>query len=379
MKLIVEALEANTGDCLLLHYGGPGKETRILIDGGNAGVYQSVLKSRLEELRGEGRLDLRMVMVSHIDADHITGIEQLLGDLVDFQESCKELPYRIRSLWHNSFDKLLGDKAASVESSAVRASLDGGPIPSLDTDVAAVVASVKQGNAVRNHAVKLGIPINADAGGPLVQAPAKGVRKIQVVPGLTFTLLSPHQNELDKLDSVWDEAKARKKTATAQAADFLNKTVPNLSSIVVLMEAEVARGKKKRLLFTGDAGGDVIREALAGAKLLQEGRIHVDLLKVQHHGSSHSSNLEFFQTVLADHYVISGNGRYGIPDPKTLEWLSEARRGQVCDVYLTNRTGGSGFTANIDMFLAAEETSGSKIRYHFRGGDAPSICVPLAK
>src|SRR5262249_11783737 len=156
-------------------------------------------------------------------------------------------------------------------------------------------------------------------------------------------------------------AKARKKTASAQAADYLNRTVPNLSSIVVLAEAEIAKGKKKRLLLTGDAGGDLIQNALKSTKLSSKGKLHVDLLKVQHHGSNHSTDLKFFQNIIADHYVISGNGKHGIPHPDTLGWLAKARKGEECDVYLTNRKGELGLTKNLDKFLAREVKAKSKI------------------
>src|SRR5215831_4630707 len=97
----LEALQAHDGDCLLLHYGSNKDGGLILIDGGPAGIYKSVLKARLDQLRGSGTLDLRLVMVSHIDLDHITGILDLFKNLYELQNSGKPQPYRIRSLWHN--------------------------------------------------------------------------------------------------------------------------------------------------------------------------------------------------------------------------------------------------------------------------------------
>src|SRR2546426_1958602 len=112
MGVQLEALQANEGDCLLLHYGTGAQTGRILIDGGSRGVYAGVLKKRLEELRGAApRLDLRLVMVSHIYADHITGILDLCKDLVEKQADCEAPRYRICSLWHHSFEKL-GSHAA---------------------------------------------------------------------------------------------------------------------------------------------------------------------------------------------------------------------------------------------------------------------------
>ena len=82
MIFALEALQGNDGDCLLLHYGSTADQTNpVLIDGGSRGVYQSVLKPRLDSLRGQSSLDLRMVLVSHIDADHITGVIDLLRRL----------------------------------------------------------------------------------------------------------------------------------------------------------------------------------------------------------------------------------------------------------------------------------------------------------
>ena len=68
-----------------------------------------------------------------------------------------------------------------------------------------------------------------------------------------------------------------------------------------------------RVLLTGDAGGDHILESLDKTGIGPGGRIHVDLLKVQHHGSNHSTTQDFFERVTADRYVISGNGKHGIP------------------------------------------------------------------
>ena len=378
MGVQLEALQANEGDCLLLHYGTGAQTGRILIDGGSRGVYAGVLKKRLEELRGAApRLDLRLVMVSHIDADHITGILDLCKDLVEKQADGEAPRYRIRSLWHNSFEKL-ASHAAVRESALVGAALGGVAPAGLDRDVAAVVASVKQGNDLRGFARKLTV-INAETNAELVMAPAVGKKVIVIDAGLTFTVIGPHQAELARLETSWTEAK---KTGGGDeesvAADYLNRTVPNLSSIVVLAESPRPQGAPTRLLLTGDAGGDLILEGLETAGLLDhDGKVHVDLLKVQHHGSNHSVDIEFFRRVTASHYVISGNGRHGIPHGDTLAWLSEARADRVYDVYMTNRRGEPELTGMLDAFLSKEATEQPKHRYHFRDDPALSITVNL--
>jgi len=55
MLFTLEALQANDGDCLILHYQktAAGQPTRVLIDGGSAGVYSSILKKRIDQLRAK--------------------------------------------------------------------------------------------------------------------------------------------------------------------------------------------------------------------------------------------------------------------------------------------------------------------------------------
>jgi hypothetical protein len=254
-----------------------------------------------------------------------------------------------------------------------------GVIPAgLDPFTAAVVASIRQGAALRNLARRLGIPINHGAQDQLVRAPASSVRRLAVAPGLTFTVLGPRDAQLLRLGEEWTRSgDAHPSDPDARSADYLNRTIPNLSSIVLLAVAERADGPPARVLLTGDAGGDHILESIASTGIAPDGRLHVDVLKVQHHGSSHSVTQDFFERVTASRYIISGNGMHDIPHPDTLGWLSAARHGESIDVYMTNRQGSGGFTAMLDRFLAAEAAEEPAHRYHFREADALSIHVPI--
>jgi hypothetical protein len=285
MRLTIEALQANDGDCLLLHYQrDTAAPVRILIDGGSRGVYSNVLRRRIDELRRGEALALRMVMVSHIDADHISGLLDLFHDLERVQENGEDPFCTIRTLWHNSFERIHQGKAATVQSAAVSATVGGVVASGLEGKAAAVVASVRQGNQLRDAAERLAVPINEGAIDPLVRAPDAGVRRIEIAPGLQFSILGPRETQLRRLDEEWRKSKdANPANPAAQAADYLNRTVPNLSSIVVLLEASRGHGAAPvRVLLTGDAGGDHILESLDATGLGAGGRIHVDVLKVQH-------------------------------------------------------------------------------------------------
>ena len=113
-------------------------------------------------------------------------------------------------------------------------------------------------------------------------------------------------------------------------------SAPNLSSIVISAEAD-----DKRILLTGDARGDHILQGLEQAQLLDsQGQIHLDVLKLPHHGSVRNVNRAFFKTILADTYVLSANGRDDNPDLATLIWIINAakEREQLVNLVVTNET-----------------------------------------
>ena len=82
--------------------------------------------------------------------------------------------------------------------------------------------------------------------------------------------------------------------------------------------------------MTGDGHGDDILAGLRKRKLMpaKEG-LHVDVLKVQHHGSEHNLDETFCQFVTADHYVFCGNGSHRNPDLRVIKAIAESRIGKA--------------------------------------------------
>lgn len=98
----------------------------------------------------------------------------------------------------------------------------------------------------------------------------------------------------------------------------------------------IAEVDKKRILLTGDARGDKILEGLEQVNVLKPGgKMHVEILKVPHHGSDRNMKPIFFERVTADHYVFSGNGEHGNPERETLGMLLEAHGDAEFTVHLT--------------------------------------------
>lgn len=86
------------------------------------------------------------------------------------------------------------------------------------------------------------------------------------------------------------------------------------------------RERKQTFLLTGDGHGSDILKGLKFHRLLDgQGRIHVNVLKVQHHGSEHNIDEEFVSRVSADHYVFCANGEHANPDLRVVELICASR------------------------------------------------------
>jgi len=347
MFFTLDVRRARKGDCLILHYGSKDDPGLILIDGGPSGVYKPHLKPRLAQIRkarglaADATLPIDLLMVSHIDDDHIKGVLELTKELLDAKAAQQPLPLRIRGVWHNAFDDLIGNSpkelTAALTGQFGTASLsdDGEELEGLYPDTARVLASVNQGFRLRDDSKALNLRINPQFKGELVIAKETG-KRIDMGKGLEFTVIGPMNDEVLALQKQHDKFLLKKETKKSSAdvmAAFTDRSVANLSSVVVL--AEVG---KKRMLLTGDARGDKILEGLELVGLLKKdgkSKVHVDVLKAPHHGSSRNIEPIFFRRITADHYLFSGDGEHGNPERETLQMLSDERGDDDYSVHLT--------------------------------------------
>lgn len=352
MFFSLDVLRARKGDCLMLHFGSEQDPHLVLIDGGPSDVYGPFLKPRLQQihekrgLQEQEALPVDVVMVSHVDDDHIKGILDLTREQ---RTNSPDIRLDVTSLWHNSFDDLLETKpdevlagfgAASVSSTAAgEAGIDSGSVlasfgakmrmsdeveDKTTHQTVEVLSSIPQGRTLRDDAKVLGWKPNHKFKGKLILA-AEAAKSV-MLGDLKVTVVGPMRPQLLALQKAHDkwlraQKEKKKKSPEAALAAFKDESIPNLSSIVVLAELG-----GKSMLLTGDARGDKILEGMELAGLIEEdGKRHVDLLKVPHHGSDNNMESSFFKRVPADHYVFSGDGEHGNPERKTLQMLLDAR------------------------------------------------------
>ena len=103
LKLIV--VQAEFGDCLLLQSSDGSNSISILIDGGPSQTYEKNLKPTLDTVLSSKNLDL--VILSHIDNDHVLGLLDLFEAIKSEKESGGNEVLKVSGLWHNSFSDLI--------------------------------------------------------------------------------------------------------------------------------------------------------------------------------------------------------------------------------------------------------------------------------
>jgi beta-lactamase superfamily II metal-dependent hydrolase len=375
--LKLNIVQAKFGDCMILEFGSEEQKPHyILIDGGPEGTYDDHLSATLQSTRpgGDGRKKtLDIIIASHVDDDHVIGLIDFLADLRYRREEAKNSRMddkniiSVGSLWHNSFSKTLQEEEEQEYDTGSRSSNNSVNIhsrvksllermqysssssssPSSKNNFAAAKAAITgigEGRQLHLLAGILGIVINPGfpKGLVLVEEGEAAPNPIKI-DNLTLRIIGPTKANLEELRNKWLEWLEKYETADISEpsiAAVADKSIPNLSSIVVLAEAD-----GKRVLITGDARGDHIIDGLrlAGGGLFDDnddGHMHVDVLKVPHHGSARNVTKAFFKALTSDMYIISADGRYGNPDFSTLKWIVEAaqERQSAIKIIATNET-----------------------------------------
>lgn len=368
----IELFQSAHGDCLLLD-GSDG--ARLLSDGGIKGSFRSHV---LQRIASDGNV-IDLLCISHIDQDHIGGVLAYLDNLVDWrvfrhrqsqglpasQPDEPELP-AIGELWHNAFFDTRTKNRGAIERFLAMSGevLSGHPqteFRALGTWYRDLAQSVGEGIEVsrRISAEQLNIPLNTLWDGKFVTR-SSSPDPIEL-GSLTINVLGPTVKEIRDLRKFWDnwlktrrdqilrlrkrmqrdESRLAESDATflfdsaARFAEELglsdlgdkdNVTEPNLASI--MLHVEDASGET--CLLTGDGHMDDVEAGLEHANLLQAGQgLHVNCLKIAHHGSEHNSKPENYRRITADHYVFCGNGHSHNPDLRIVDAVIDSRLGSA--------------------------------------------------
>lgn len=278
--LNIKVLKALNGDCIVITYG-KDEMHHIIIDGGQGKFCFRQLSSCVNNIK-KARNKIDLLILTHIDSDHIDGVLRLLSQ--------REFDYSlIEEMWFN-FGKGLQD-FLEIEYKNQNVSLY--------TDSTEI--SWRQGELLEEKVQKEGIR-------------RKFVTKLEKlsIGEADITILSPSKRILKKF-AEQDENDGTSTAKIAYKDDYQmsilelnqkepdkNITITNKSSIAFLFEYN-----KQSLLLLGDANADEIVNSLRELGYSKDNKLKVDYCKIAHHASRHNTTNELIQILDCSNYIIS--------------------------------------------------------------------------
>ena len=315
MEFSINMLPAKHGDALWIEYGSGNKRRRFMIDAGPINAWEAV-SAHIETLPETDRR-VELLVITHVDTDHIEGVIRLLAPPV------AKWPIIPQDIWFNGYEhmrsgeKPLGGKQGEFLSALIHRRQAGAWNSAFD-----------------------GAAVVLPDGGRQVEVELDGKMRL--------TLLSPNRKKLLEMAAQWEKDIAAWETRAGDLdagweklveatkyhpgeeltlgpvdiSDKLRKQLKghdgskaNGSSIAFLASFE-----QRTCLFLADAHMDIVCDSIRALLGDVEEFLKVDAVKVSHHGSSNNINAEFMELVDADHWLISTNGDvHNLPNANAVE------------------------------------------------------------
>ncbi|GLU57328.1 MBL fold hydrolase [Dyadobacter frigoris] len=285
-KTKINVIKAYHGDCLLIEsFDKDGNEYNVLIDGGTRRTFQYGLKLRLKKLSV-----IHLLVLTHIDSDHIMGI-------IAFFKSALFKQIKIERFWIN------GANLAKINS--------GESI------------SYNQGVTIEKLLIAFGVDTK------IIESEIFDGFEAEFPTGISIDVLSPTKEILKELYQRWPELEQEITESTreisisagsisqikddslislAKKPFFPAKTIEsdifNSSSIAFLFKSP-----DLSILLLADSRAEVILEALkARGYNSVDRKLKVDYIKISHHGSKNNTSCELLDLIECDKFIISTNG-----------------------------------------------------------------------
>lgn len=341
-RIKIHVLPAGGGDCFLLEF--LQEDYRIIIDGGYAETYRKYLKPVLKNLAEKGKR-INLLVVTHIDSDHINGIKAFL------EENGKADDPQIigvDEVWYNGFFHIntreiqLGEIPYYLKESMQSIVLANYEVAEDGTEE----VGVSQGNALSKLLLDGAYHWNSMFHNQAVCTEYD--KCFQLCNKLKLTLLNPCQKQLQDLADYWigelkktiknfviyenrlyaeafesymqwenDDSDTRiedisssidcqnwEQLATMQEVET-DSSKTNRSSIAFMLEYE-----EMKLLFPGDCPIQLIMEELPN---------QIDFVKLPHHGSNRDICCEFLNNTQVSYYLLSTDGKkFGHPSKSVI-------------------------------------------------------------
>lgn len=313
MKL--EILKVYHGDSILIKFKDNKKKIRnILVDGGIKKSYPRVIKSKLQEIiNNEEVIDL--LVITHIDDDHISGIIKLFED----KDIDKNI---IKKVWFNSEHNISREfPELEIEPEEIE----------VNNDITNQTSFV-QGNTLEKELEK-----QKNWEGRIIQFSKEFIG--YNIGDAVLTVLTPRFDGIIGLQKKWQRELPESKQSSSVDNDYRKNirdlikidfqeddSVTNKSSISFILEHD-----KEKILLLGDAHPTDVIKSLNELGYTEENKLKVDYVKVSHHGSKKNTNFELLKIISCNKFIFSTNGsRHGLPSKECISKIvSHIKDGDV--------------------------------------------------
>jgi len=326
----IHSLPASFGDSIFIEYGEAGDEHYILIDGGPYYAFEGIITAIRRIAPGLKKIEL--LVITHIDIDHIDGIVKLLNR--------DDLPFEIRQVWFNGWKEI---QAIQQE----------------DDDTLGAV----QGEYLTHLITKKHFNHNESFGGKaVVIKDYAALPEINLDGGMKLTLLSPGKTALKKLVPVWEkevtekiadmdliEERLKEDHRYESDDDLLGElTIEEMQETQPAGDKSAANGSSiaflaafdgKVSLLAADAPSHYLLQAI-DSMLTAEGmeRLNLDAWKLAHHGSKKSTLDKLMKKIDCSKILISSDGKkYKHPDKECIAKLLK-HNGPQLELYFNYRS-----------------------------------------
>lgn len=280
--MIIEILQAGTGDSIWVSHN----KKNIVIDGGKS---TTAIKTRYDQMPQDEIIDL--LVVTHIDSDHIAGIITLVKHMKEHGEA-----HRLKQTWFNFPKKEEIDEYSIDERNELTSLL-------LEID----------GLCWNNNTAEL-----------LCSTIEVGDIKLHVLAPDHDVTDEYKPKEPDELGVRSDDWHIDLRTLIDNVDDDdIDEGGANSQSIIILAECE---GKK--LLLPGDSTPKELCDALQYYNKTNGTPLELDLMKLPHHGSTRNVTKNILDEIICSNFIISTkkNKKYYFPNKETIAKLIRYRK-----------------------------------------------------
>ena len=259
--MVIEILQAGTGDSIWVSHN----KKNIVIDGGKS---TAAIRAKYSKMPQDEIIDL--LVVTHIDSDHIAGIIALVKHMKEIGET-----HRLKQVWFNFPKKEETDEYSNNTSELLGSTIEFG-------DIKLHVLAPDHDVAYENK------PKEPDE---------LGVRSDDWYIDL--------RTLIDNVDD-----------------DDIDEGGTNSQSIIILAECE---GKK--LLLPGDSTPKKLCDTLQSYNKTNGTPLELDFMKLPHHGSTRNVTKNILNEVTCSNFIISTkkNNKYYFPNKETIAKLIRYR------------------------------------------------------